>query len=59
MTPARAARRLPRFPLGVEVVAVVCDPGSVPGLRRLGPQRLTIGYLERPAPRARPAAAVA
>ncbi|HEY9477661.1 MAG TPA: DUF58 domain-containing protein [Microbacteriaceae bacterium] len=35
------------FPLSVEVVAVVCDPETVPGLRRVaGLSVLTIGYLE-------------
>ena len=35
------------FPAGVEVVAVVCDPDTVPGLRRVsGLSVLTIGYLE-------------
>jgi uncharacterized protein (DUF58 family) len=35
------------FPSGVEVVAVVCDPEMVPGLRRVsGLSVLTIGYLE-------------
>jgi len=35
------------FPAGVEVVAVVCDPDAVPGLRRVaGLSVLTIGYLE-------------
>ncbi|MBX3194453.1 MAG: DUF58 domain-containing protein [Microbacteriaceae bacterium] len=35
------------FPLGVEVVAIVCDPDAVPGLRRVpGLSVLTIGYLE-------------
>ncbi|MBK4347516.1 DUF58 domain-containing protein [Lacisediminihabitans sp. G11-30] len=35
------------FPSGVEVVAVVCDPDTVPGLRRVaGLSVLTIGYLE-------------
>jgi uncharacterized protein (DUF58 family) len=35
------------FPLGVEVVAVVCDPGVAPGLRRVaGLSVLTIGYLD-------------
>ena len=35
------------FPLAVEVVAVVCDPETVPGLRRVaGLSVLTIGYLE-------------
>ena len=36
-----------KFPLGVEVVAVVCDPDTTPGLRRVaGLSVLTIGYLE-------------
>lgn len=36
-----------KFPIGVEVVAVVCDPDSTPGLRRVaGLSVLTIGYLE-------------
>ncbi|MCW4386689.1 DUF58 domain-containing protein [Salinibacterium sp. SYSU T00001] len=36
-----------RFPSGVEVVAIVCDPETVPGLRRVpGLSVLTIGYLE-------------
>lgn len=36
-----------KFPLGVEVVAVVCDPESAPGLRRIaGLSVLTIGYLD-------------
>lgn len=36
-----------QFPLGVEVVAVVCDPERTPGLRRVaGLSVLTIGYLE-------------
>ncbi len=36
-----------KFGMGVEVVAVVCDPESAPGLRRIaGLSVLTIGYLE-------------
>lgn len=36
-----------KFPVGVEVVAVVCDPEHTPGLRRVaGLSVLTIGYLE-------------
>ncbi|WP_240606013.1 DUF58 domain-containing protein [Planctomonas deserti] len=36
-----------KFPLGVEVVAVVCDPGATPGLRRVaGLSVLTVGYLD-------------
>ena len=35
-----------QFPVGVEVVVVVCDPEAVPGLRRVaGLTVLTIGYL--------------
>lgn len=35
------------FPLGVDVVAVVCDEGAVPALRRVSDLSvLTIGYLE-------------
>ncbi|MGL4338997.1 MAG: DUF58 domain-containing protein [Rhodoglobus sp.] len=35
-----------QFALGVEVIAVVCDPHSAPGLRRVaGLSVLTIGYL--------------
>ena len=36
-----------RFPLGVEIVAVVCDPDAIPGLRRVAELSvLTIGLLE-------------
>ncbi|WP_223695084.1 DUF58 domain-containing protein [Leifsonia poae] len=36
-----------QFPLGVDVVAVVCDAGAVPSLRRVTDLSvLTIGYLE-------------
>lgn len=36
-----------KFPAGVEIVAVVCDPEHTPGLRRVsGLSVLTIGYLE-------------
>ncbi len=35
------------FPQGVEVVAIVCDPEAIPGMRRLaGINVMTIGYLE-------------
>jgi len=45
LTELRAAAAA--FPLGVEAVAVVCDPESVPGLRRISDLTLlTIGYLE-------------
>jgi uncharacterized protein (DUF58 family) len=44
-TQLRAASVL--FPVGVEVIAVVCDPDAVPGLRRFaGLSVLTIGHLE-------------
>ncbi|WP_307859178.1 DUF58 domain-containing protein [Desertivibrio insolitus] len=47
-TPPAALRAAANsFPLGVEVVAIVCDPEAVPGLRRTqGLTVLTIGYLE-------------
>ena len=36
-----------KFPLGVEVLAVVCDPESIPGLRQVpGLSVLTIGFLD-------------
>lgn len=36
-----------KFPLGVEVIAVVCDPDAAPSMRRVpGLSVLTIGYLE-------------
>ncbi|MGV8884096.1 MAG: DUF58 domain-containing protein [Microbacteriaceae bacterium] len=36
-----------QFPIGVEVIAVVCDPGALPELRKVaGLSVLTIGYLE-------------
>jgi uncharacterized protein (DUF58 family) len=35
------------FPLGVEVVAVICDPGATPTLKRAGAlSLLTIGFLD-------------
>lgn len=46
-TPAQLRAASTRFPLGVEVVAIVCDPETVPGLRRVpGLSVLTIGFLE-------------
>jgi hypothetical protein len=46
-TPAALRAASTRFPLGVEVVAVVCDPETIPGLRRVaGLSVLTIGYLD-------------
>ena len=47
-TPSSAELRAAstKFPSGVEVVAVVCDPLAAPGLRRVtGLSVLTIGYL--------------
>jgi uncharacterized protein (DUF58 family) len=46
-TPTELRAASTKFPVGVEVVAVVCDPESIPGLRRVaGLSVLTIGYLE-------------
>lgn len=46
-TPAELRSASTKFPVGVEVVAIVCDPESIPGLRRVaGLSVLTIGYLE-------------
>jgi uncharacterized protein (DUF58 family) len=46
-TPAELRAASHTFPLGVEVVAIVCDPDAVPGLRRVaGLSVLTIGYLD-------------
>jgi uncharacterized protein (DUF58 family) len=46
-TPSELRSASTKFPVGVEVVAIVCDPESIPGLRRVaGLSVLTIGYLE-------------
>ena len=46
-TPAELRAASHSFPLGVDVVAIVCDPDAVPGLRRVaGLSVLTIGYLD-------------
>jgi uncharacterized protein (DUF58 family) len=46
-TPAELRAASTKFPVGVEVIAIVCDPDSIPGLRRVaGLSVLTIGYLE-------------
>ncbi len=46
VTPTALRAASIQFPVGVEVVAVVCDPESVPGLRQVvGLSVLTIGYL--------------
>ncbi|MDP3208503.1 MAG: DUF58 domain-containing protein [Rhodoglobus sp.] len=47
VTPQELRAASTSFPVGVEVVAVVCDPERPPGLRRVaGLSVLTIGYLE-------------
>jgi len=47
VTPAQLRAASVAFPTGVEVVAIVCDPVSVPGLRRVnGLSVITIGFLE-------------
>jgi uncharacterized protein (DUF58 family) len=47
VTPAELRAASTKFPLGVEVVAVVCDPESTPSLRRVaGLSVLTVGFLE-------------
>lgn len=46
-TPGELRSASTRFPPGVEVIAIVCDPESVPGLRRVpGLSVLTIGFLD-------------
>jgi uncharacterized protein (DUF58 family) len=46
-TPTELRAASTKFPVGVEVIAVVCDPGALPELRRVaGLSVLTIGYLE-------------
>lgn len=47
VTPQELRAASTKFPLGVEVVAVVCNPDKAPGLRRVaGLSVLTIGYLD-------------
>lgn len=47
VTPQELRAASTSFPVGVEVIAVVCDPERTPGLRRVaGLSVLTIGYLE-------------
>jgi uncharacterized protein (DUF58 family) len=47
VTPTELRLASTRFPLGVEVVAVLCDPESSPGFRRVaGLSVLTVGFLE-------------
>lgn len=46
-TPGQLRSASTKFSVGVEVVAIVCDPETVPGLRQVsGLSVLTIGYLE-------------
>lgn len=46
-TPGELRAASSQFPAGVEVVAVICDPDAVPGLRQVaGLSVLTIGFLE-------------
>lgn len=46
-TPQQLRAASTKFPADVEVVAVVCDPETTPGLRRVaGLSILTIGYLD-------------
>jgi uncharacterized protein (DUF58 family) len=46
-TPAELRAASTQFPLGVEVVAVVCDPEAIPGFRQMaGLSVLTIGFLD-------------
>lgn len=46
-TPTELRAASASFPIDVDVVAIVCDPEVVPGLRRVpGLSVLTIGYLE-------------
>ena len=45
-TPTELRAASTKFPVGVEVIAIVCDPGALPELRRVaGLSVLTIGYL--------------
>jgi hypothetical protein len=47
VTPAQLRHAATQFPLGVEVVAVICEPDAVPGLRQTAElSALTIGYLD-------------
>ncbi len=46
-TPTELRAASTKFPLGIEVIAVVCDPETVPGLRQVaGLSIITIGYLD-------------
>jgi uncharacterized protein (DUF58 family) len=47
VTPTQLRAASSQFPLGVSVVTVICDAGSVPAVRRVGELTVvTIGYLE-------------
>ena len=46
-TPTELRAASTKFPAGVEVIAVVCDPDTIPGLRQVsGLSVLTIGFLD-------------
>jgi len=46
-SPAELRAASTQFPAGVEVIAVICDPESIPGLRQVaGLSVLTIGFLD-------------
>ena len=46
-TPTELRAASTKFPAGVEVIAVVCDPETIPGLRQVaGLSVLTIGFLD-------------
>ena len=46
-TPSELRAASTKFPVGVEVIAVICDPESIPGLRQVaGLSVLTIGVLD-------------
>lgn len=46
-TPSQLRAASVAFPPGIEVLAVVCNPGIVPSLRRVGELRvLSVGYLD-------------
>jgi uncharacterized protein (DUF58 family) len=46
-TPTELRAASTKFPVGVEVIGVICDPETIPGLRQVaGLSVLTIGFLE-------------
>ncbi|MDQ1608667.1 MAG: hypothetical protein QOE16_1399, partial [Microbacteriaceae bacterium] len=47
VTPTQLRTASAQFPVGVDVIAVVCDPEAVPSLRRVAELSvLTVGFLE-------------